>query len=393
MTSTDIKALDAEYVLQNYARFDVCLAEGKGCRAKDPEGNAYLDFTSGIGVNCLGWADDEWVAAVAAQAGRLQHTSNLFHTQPGSQLAQKLCQKTGMDKVFFANSGAEANEGAIKAARKYSADKYGEGRHVILSLENSFHGRTLAALAATGQDNFHQHFHPFPAGFAHVPAGDLAAMDKALDGTVCAVMIESIQGEGGVVPQSTAYLRAVETLCRERDILYIADEVQTGVGRTGAFLASDKAGIRPDIVTLAKGIGGGLPLAAVLFGQKCGAVLGKGTHGATYGANPVCCAGALVVMERLTDAFLADVARKGTMLKTALQALPGVASVTGDGLMLGISFAGGLKSADVQSAAMQKGLLCLLAKDKLRLLPPLVITDEELREGVAVLKSVLETLQ
>jgi acetylornithine/N-succinyldiaminopimelate aminotransferase len=392
MNSQQIKQLGDDYILPTYARFDLCLVRGSGCRAQDPEGNSYLDFASGIGVNCLGWGDGEWAAAEAAQAAGLQHTSNLYHTGPGARLARALCQKTGMDKVFFANSGAEANEGAVKAARKYSRDKYGAGRHTVLCLQNSFHGRTLATLAATGQDAFHRHFDPFPQGFAHVPAGDLAAMEKALDGGVCAVLIETIQGEGGVVPQSPAYLQAVERLCREKDILYIADEVQTGVGRTGAFLASHKAGVRPDIATLAKGIGGGLPLAAVLFAKGCAGALGKGDHATTYGANPVCCAGALVVMERLTDAFLAGVAQKGALLKEKLAALPGVEGVDGDGLMLGVRLAPPLKSIEVVTAAMQNGLLTLTAKEKLRLLPPLVVTGDELLEGIAILKKTLEAL-
>ena len=268
MNSQQIKALDAAYVLPTYARFDLCLIEGSGCRGKDPEGNSYLDFASGIGVNSLGWADPQWAAAVAAQAGKLQHVSNLYYTQPGAQLAETLCQRTGMDKAFFANSGAEANEGAIKAARKYSHDKYGDGRHVIVALENSFHGRTVATLSATGQDAFHQHFHPFLPGFVHVPAEDIAALEAALTAEVCAVMLEPIQGEGGVVPLDSAYLAQVQALCKAKDILLIADEVQTGVGRTGHWFAYQDpelgGGVLPDVVTLAKGLGGGIPVGAVV---------------------------------------------------------------------------------------------------------------------------------
>lgn len=392
MNSTEIKQLDAEYVLPTYGRFDLCLTSGKGCRAYSPEGAAYLDFTSGIGVNSLGWCDEEWSAAVAKQAATLQHTSNLYYTQPGAQLAKALCTATGMAKVFFGNSGAEANEGAIKAARKYSLQKYGEGRATIVSLYNSFHGRTMATLTATGQQGFHQHFAPFLPGFAYTPANDIPALGQALAGDVCAVMFEPIQGEGGIVPLEPGYLQALQALCHEKDILLIADEVQCGVGRTGHFLASQGAGIQPDIVTLAKGLGGGLPIGAVLLAEGCQTALGKGDHGSTFGANPVCCAGALVVMNRLNESFLAAVQAKGELLKNGLLALPGVQGVSGKGLMLGISFAPGIAAAGVLQAAMQKGLLCLLAKDKLRLLPPLVVTTEEITEGLSILKTVLEEL-
>jgi acetylornithine/N-succinyldiaminopimelate aminotransferase len=351
-----------------------------------------LDFTSGIGVNSLGWADAEWAVAVAGQAATLQHTSNLYYTQPGADLAQALCRRTGMDKVFFANSGAEANEGAIKAARKYSHDKYGEGRHTIICLENSFHGRTMATLTATGQSGFHRNFAPFLPGFVHIPARDIRAFEQATAGGVCAVIAEPIQGEGGVLPLEYGLLQRLQALCRERDILFIADEVQTGVGRTGAFLASQKAGLRPDIVTLAKGLGGGLPIGAVLFAEGCAQTLGKGDHATTFGGNPVCCAGALVVMNRLTDEFLRQVSAKGAALRQKLEALPGVQAVTGDGLMLGIRFAPPRTALAVLEKAMQNGLLCLLAKENLRLLPPLIITEEEIDEGVAILKKVLEAL-
>ncbi len=392
MDTSQIKQLDDEYILPTYARFPLVLASGKGCRAKDADGREYLDFSSGIGVNSLGWCDDEWAAAVANQAANLQHTSNYFYSQPAAQLAQKLCAATGMAKVFFANSGTEANEGAIKAARKYSREKYGAGRHTILTLHNSFHGRTMATLTATGQEQLHKHFDPFLPGFAYLQAGDIATLAAALDGSVCAVMLEPIQGEGGVIPLGAAYLNEVQALCRQQDVLLIADEVQSGVGRTGAFLACQKCGITPDIITLAKGLGGGLPIGAVLLAKGCAAALGAGDHGSTFGANPVCCAAALVVMNRLTDTFLAEVAQKGAALKAAVQGLPHVADVRGDGLMLGILFEDGLAAADVQAAAMQKGLLCLTAKERLRLLPPLVVTQAELNEGVAILRQVLAGL-
>lgn len=392
MTSDAIKQTTGECILPTYARLDLCLVEGKGCRAKDPEGNQYLDFTSGIGVNSLGWADDEWQAAVCRQAGTLQHTSNLYYTLPGAQLAQLLCQRTGMSKVFFANSGAEANEGAIKAARKYSSGKYGPGRADIITLVNSFHGRTMATLTATGQDAFHHHFDPFLPGFSHVEAGNLDALEKALTDKVCAIMVEPIQGEGGVVPLDTAYLTALQSLCREKDILIIADEVQTGIGRTGALLASQKYGLEADLVTLAKGLGGGLPIGAVLFSKTTDDALGKGDHATTFGGNPVCCAGAVVVMNRLTDQLLQEVAQKGQRLKAGLAALPFVESVSGDGLMLGVTFAPPVTAAAVLAKAMEQGLLCLTAKDKLRLLPPLIISDQEIDEGLSILKNVLEAM-
>lgn len=390
MTSGEIKQKDQEYILPTYARFDLCLVQGKGCRGTDPEGNSYLDFTSGIGVNSLGWCDDAWVQAVAGQAARLQHTSNLFYTQPGVELAELLCKRTGMDKVFFANSGAEANEGAIKAARKYSVNKYGPGRATVLSLVNSFHGRTMATLSATGQDVFHQHFHPFLEGFKHIPAGELKALETALTGDVCAVMVEPIQGEGGVLPLDAGYLQQVQALCREKDILLICDEVQTGVGRTGSFLASEQAGIQPDIVSLAKGLAGGLPIGAVLLAKSCSHALGKGDHATTFGGNPVCCAAGVAVLKRLDNAFLAQVKQKGEWLKEQLLAMPKVQEVSGDGLMLGIQFEEGVQAGELLHKAMNKGLLCLLAKGKLRLLPPLVITQEELAEGLEILQAVLE---
>lgn len=392
MTSDEIKQLTDEYILPTYARFDLCLTQGSGCTATSPEGKHYLDFTSGIGVNSLGWAHPQWAEAVANQAATLQHTSNIYYTLPAAQLAQALCRRTGMDKVFFANSGAEANEGAIKAARKYSLMKYGEGRATILTLQNSFHGRTLATLTATGQDVFHQHFHPFPRGFAYTPADDIPALEAALTPDVCALLLEPVQGEGGVVPLQPEFLAHAQALCRSKDILLIADEVQTGIGRTGSFLASTQLGLQPDIITLAKGLGGGLPLGAVLFAKHCATALGKGDHATTYGANPVCCAGALVVLNTLTDSFLQQVREKSRLLIQGLQQLPGVEQVTGMGLMLGITFREGITAAQVLQAAMDKGMLCLLAKHKLRLLPPLTITPDEITAGLQILQQVLEEI-
>lgn len=394
MTSEEIKLLDAGYIAPTYGRFDLCLVRGKGCTTWDAEGNAYLDFGSGIGTNSLGWCDAQWLAAVSAQAATLQHTSNLYYTQPAAILAQQLCQRSGLQKAFFANSGAEANEGAIKAARKYSHDKYGKGRNTIVTLENSFHGRTLATLSATGQDAFHQHFYPFVEGFVHVPAGNIAALKACIaEGGVCAVMLEAVQGEGGVLPLEKAYVQAISDLCAQQDILLIFDEVQTGIGRTGTLFAYQQLGVLPDIVTCAKGIGGGLPLAAVLFGEKTQHTLGKGQHATTFGGNPVCCAGALAVLDRLTPAFLAEVSAKGILLRTELENLPLVQSVQGQGLMLGVTLAAPATAANVVAAAMAKGLLCLTAKDNVRLLPPLTITNQEITKGIAILRQVLEEIK
>ena len=389
MTSEEIKKLD-QHILPTYNRFDLCLIKGKGARVQDPEGKTYLDFTAGIGVNSLGFCDDQWVAAVCKQAGTLQHTSNLFYTQPGAELAQNLCARTGMQYVFFANSGAEANEGAIKAARKYSRKKYGKGRSTILSIQNSFHGRTMAALTATGQPELQKDFDPLIPDFRHVPAGDATALAAALEPDVCAVILEPIQGEGGVIPFGADYMEMVDSVCRPRDILIIADEVQTGVGRTGYFLASELYHLKPDIVTLAKGLGGGLPIGAFLLSEHCKDALEKGDHGTTFGMNPVVCAGANVVMDRLTDDFLQDVKEKGDFLKTQLSTLPGVVEVSGAGLMWGLKLKEPLAAATIREDAQQRGLLCLLAKDRLRLLPPLTISKEELKEGLSILKTILD---
>lgn len=393
MTTDEINSLDNNYIASTYAKTGVCLVSGKGCKAKDADGKEYLDFASGIGVNSLGWADDEWVVAVANQAGTLQHTSNYYTNAPTAQLAQALCNRTGMQKVFLANSGAEANEGAIKAARKYSFDKYGESRHTIISLVNSFHGRTMATLTATGQESFHTSFAPFLPGFVYVPADDIAALENALTDDVCAIIFEVIQGEGGVIQLNSAFLQQMSALCASKDILLIADEVQTGIGRTGTFLACENVCISPDIVTLAKGLAGGLPIGAVLFGQKCANTLGAGQHGSTFGANPVCCAAALVVLNRLTGTFLANIVKKGELFKEKLLKLPGVLSVSGAGLMLGITLAPPLTAKTVAERAIVNGLLCLTAKEKLRFLPPLIITEEEINEGMSIIKQTLEGLQ
>lgn len=391
MNSTQIKQQDATYLAQTYGRFDLALSHGKGCEVWDFEGNRYLDFTSGIGVNSLGWADESWLQAVVEQAGKLAHTSNLFYTEPATRLAEKLAATSGLKRAFFCNSGAEANEGAIKTARKYSHDKYGDGRATIISLVNSFHGRTISTLAATGQSVFHQHFFPFTQGFEHLAANDVAALSERLkQNDVCAVMLEVVQGEGGLNSLDADYLAAVQKLCMDNDVLLIIDEVQTGIGRTGKMFAYQHFGLTPDLVTLAKGLGGGLPIGAVLFGDKVAETLGKSDHGSTFGANPVSCAAANAVLDKLTPDFLAEVARKGKRLKVELAALPNVKSVSGLGLMLGVEFDENIKATDVVSKAIEQGVLFLTAKHKLRLLPPLVISEAEIQKGLDTLKEILK---
>lgn len=390
-TSNEIKQLDSDYIAQTYGRFNLALSHGKGCQVWDFEGNEYLDFTSGIGVNSLGWADEDWLNAVVHQASSLAHTSNLFFTEPSSRLAKKLSEASGLKRVFFANSGAEANEGAIKTARKYSHDKYGKDRATVLTLVNSFHGRTISTLSATGQEVFHQHFFPFTKGFDHTPANELRALETRLgQKDVCAIILEVVQGEGGVCSLDHEYLQGVQALCHQYDALLIIDEVQTGVGRTGTMFAYQQFGLTPDIITLAKGLGGGLPIGAFVLGEKVQDTLGKSDHGSTFGANPVSCAGANAVLAKIDNAFLAEVKRKGEKLQKALAALPKVKSVSGLGLMIGVEFEEGTKAADIVAKCIEKGVLFLTAKTKLRLLPPLIINDEQIEKGIALLKEVLE---
>lgn len=391
MKNVQIQQQDNQFIAQTYARFPLALAKGKGCEVWDADGNRYLDFTSGIGTNSLGWADDEWLAAVSQQAATLQHTSNLYYTAPSAQLAETLCHASGQIRAFFCNSGAEANEGAIKAARKYSLDKYGRAdRFTILTLENSFHGRTISTLAATGQATFHQHFFPFTPGFEHLPANDIQALQTRISQSdVCAIMIEIVQGEGGILPLNAVYVQELAHICRENDILLIIDEVQTGIGRTGKLFAYQHFGIQPDMVTLAKGLGGGLPIGAILFGKKCAETLGKGDHGSTFGGNPVCCAAANAVLKRLDPDFLLQIAKKGEKLQNALKALPKVKSVSGMGLMIGVEL-DGITAAEVAAKGIEKGVLLLTAKHKLRLLPPLIISYEQIEQGVTVLNAILQ---
>ena len=390
MDSEKVIKRDNDYVLHTYNRNPIALEKGHGLYAEGPEGQKYLDFTSGIGVNSLGYCDVDWAEAVSEQAHKLQHTSNLYYTAPCGKLAKKLCKRTGMSKVFFGNSGAEANEGAIKAARKYSFDHYGKGRDVVITLVNSFHGRTLATLTATGQDVFHKDFGPFPANFGYIPANDFDTFKAAVDDSVCAVMMEMVQGEGGVVALDADYVQSVADYCHAHDILIIVDEVQTGVGRTGTFLACEQFGLKPDLVTLAKGLGGGLPIGAVLASKKVADTMGPSSHGSTFGGNPVVCAGGCAVLDAMDDAFMRNVNARAAQLWEGLASLPHVASVSGMGLMVGIAFADDVKAADVRAACERKGLLVLTAKTRLRLLPPLILTADDVDDALAILRSVLE---
>ncbi|MCR5648265.1 MAG: aspartate aminotransferase family protein [Oscillospiraceae bacterium] len=378
----DIRELDKKYVANTYNRFPPVLVSGHGATFTDADGREYIDFGSGIGVNCFGAADSEWVAAVTAQLGKLQHTSNLYYTEPCVMLARALSAKSGLKKVFFGNSGAEANECAIKTARKWAFDAVGdESRSTVITLKNSFHGRTLATIAATGQDVFHTKFGPFPVGFAYANPDDPDSLRAlAAEGNACAVMIECVQGEGGINVLSEDFIAAVKEVCVKHDLLLICDEVQTGNGRTGKYFSYMHFGLTPDIVSTAKGLGGGLPIGACLLGPKVENTLDAGSHGSTFGGNPVSCAGALSVVSRLTDEFLAGVAAKGEYIRYRLNGAQGVEGVSGMGLMLGISCKKPL--AEVSAACLEKGLLTLTAKTKLRLLPPLNITMEELSEGM-----------
>lgn len=382
------KELDREYICSSYNRFDVALASGKGSTLTDEDGKKYIDFGSGIGVTSFGIADDMWKNAVIEQLNRLQHTSNLYYTSPCARLAKLLCDKTGLKKVFFCNSGAEANEGAIKFARKYSFDKYGEGRHTIITLVNSFHGRTVTTLSATGQDSFHTLFAPFTAGFEYCPANNSEALEKMADGSVCAIMLECVQGEGGVLDLDKDFVLKIAEIAKEKDILIIVDEVQTGNGRTGKYFSYMHFGIEPDIVTTAKGLGGGLPIGAVLFGEKVKDTVTPGSHGSTFGGNPVVAAGAISIVERIDDKFLESVAEKGEYIRKKLLEIKGVKSVSGMGLMLGVETE---KSAgEIANACLKKGLLVLTAKTKIRLLPALNISYDEIDKGLDILKEVIE---
>lgn len=384
----NIQKKDQMYIAPTYQRFPITLDHGRGACVVDETGKQYLDFTSGIGVNIFGFCDEGWIHAVDDQLHRLAHVSNLYYSAPDVAVAELLCKKTGAKKVFFANSGAESNEGAIKVARKYSYDKYGEGRNEILTLTNSFHGRTITTLSATGQDVFHQNFMPFTPGFAFVEANNTKDLLKKVNEKTCAIMIELVQGEGGVVPLAKDFVKQIAHYCEEHDVLLIIDEVQTGVGRCGSLYAYEQYEIHPDIVTSAKGLGGGLPIGAVLLFEKVQSVLGYGDHGTTFGGNPIACAGAAYILQRLDDAFLANVKELGAYLKTKLETLPHVCEVSGMGMMLGVSF-DTMSGKAVVDACIAKGAIFLTAKQKLRLLPPLIITKEQIDQGIAILHDVL----
>lgn len=380
-----VKEIDKQYVLNTYSRFDVALISGKGSVVVDENGKEYIDLTSGIGVTAFGIADEQWVKAVSGQLCTLQHVSNLYYTSPCALLAQEICKRTDMAKVFFSNSGAEANECAIKVARKYASDK-GYDRFNILTLNNSFHGRTLATLSATGQEHYHELFKPLPAGFVHADANNLGdVIEVAKNNNVCAIMIECVQGEGGVVTLNKDFVVAVDDYCKANDILLIVDEVQTGNGRTGELYAYMNYGIKPDIFTTAKGLGGGLPIGACVVGDKAQNALGFGDHGSTYGGNPVACAGALSVIKRIDNDLLNDVKSKSEYIYEQLADASGVESISGMGLMIGIKTTKEVKV--VIDTCMNNGVLCLSAKDKLRLLPALNIDFELLKKAVEVIKS------
>ena len=385
-----IKELDQQYVAATYRRFPVEIVSGQGSVLTDVNGKRYIDMGSGIGVTAFGVADPAWQAAVTAQLGRVQHTSNLYYTEPCARLAEMLCTRTGIKKVFFSNSGAEANECAIKVARKYAAARRGSDSATIVTFKNSFHGRTLTTLAATGQDKFHALYQPLTPGFCHIEAGtDLCELEAlCARQKVAAVLFECVQGEGGVVPIDGGFLREMEAFCKERDILVMVDEVQTGNGRTGALYAYMNFGLTPDVVSTAKGLGGGLPLGATLLGEKVADVFAPGDHGSTFGGNPVCCAGAISVLERLDDAFLASVRAKSERLVARLTASRGIESVTGLGLMLGLKTV--RPAADVVAECIERGVLCLTAKDKVRLLPALNIPDDLLMQAADTIISVCE---
>lgn len=386
MTFEQVKSQDQAYILHTYGRVDAALVKGRNARAWDVDGKEYIDFTAGIGVNALGYCDPEWSAAVAEQAGKIQHMCNYYYCPENTALAQELSQASGMAKAFFCNSGAEANECAIKIARKYGEKR---GAYRIVTLENSFHGRTLTTLAATGQEGFHREFLPLTEGFLYAQAGDLEGIQALLDGSVCAVMLEMVQGEGGVIPMDEGFVQSLAQLCREKDVLLLIDEVQTGIGRTGRFFAYQGYGVQPDVVTCAKGIAGGLPMGACLVSERLGDILQPGQNGSTFGGNPIASAAARVVVRRVSEPdFLQSVAEKGAYFREKLEAMPQVEYVRVRGLMLGVK----LKEKDAHDVLVQcakAGLLILTAKELVRFLPPLTITQEDIDQGLAIFQQVL----
>ncbi len=384
-----ITSKDKQFVANTYARFPIELVSGKGAILKDSNGKEYIDLGSGIAVNIFGVADDEWQKAVTHQLSVLPHTSNLYYSEPCSTLAELLCERTGMKKVFFSNSGAEANECAIKVARKYAFDKYGDESHsTIITLKNSFHGRTIATLKATGQDVFHTDFGPFPEGFVYAEANNFDDVKKFVDTDKCiAVMMELVQGEGGVCKLDENFVKSVAELVKEKDMLLIIDEVQTGNGRTGELYAYMHYGIQPDIVTTAKGLGGGLPIGATMLGENVENVLTYGSHGSTFGGNPVSCAGACNIIKRIDDKLLNEVKEKSAYIFSELEGAKGVKSVSGLGLMIGVETEKPAK--EVANACIEKGVLVLTAKTKVRLLPSLNIDWDDLKKAIRILKEVI----
>ncbi|MDL2276285.1 aspartate aminotransferase family protein [Breznakia sp. OttesenSCG-928-G09] len=387
-----IKMKDTLYIANTYNRYPVYAKYGNGCLIIDDEGKEYLDFTSGIGVTGLGHSFEPWVEATTKQLKDIEHVSNLFYSKPCIEVAEKLCKKTDMKRIFFANSGAEANEGAIKVARKYAFDLYKGDRNEIITLKNSFHGRTITTLSATGQDSFHHSFGPFVEGFSYVSADNFEDLKNHITNKTLAIMVEVVQGEGGVVPLAKSYLHAIQDICDHQDILLIVDEVQTGIGRCGSLFAYMQYGLRPDIVTCAKGLGNGLPIGAVLMGDKCADVLEFGDHGSTFGGNPVACAGANVVLDYMNDKLYAHVNQMGSILCTKLLNLKHVKAVDGLGLMLGVVLDEHIDVKEVVEACIKEGLLLLTAKNKLRFLPPLIIEEDDIQKAIAILDKVLMKL-
>ena len=391
MTHEELRQLDRRYVMQTYGRFDVDMDHGSGATLYDLAGREYIDFSSGIGVNSVGYAHPKWVKAVADQAGKLAHISNLFYSQPYAKLAEQLCRRAGMADVFFANSGAEANEGIIKLARKYSFDKYGKGRGTIITLKNSFHGRTITTLTATGQEVFHNYFFPFIDGFRYAEANNMESVAEVAGHDVCAVMLELVQGEGGVLPMDQDFVHELAVLCAERDWLLLVDEVQTGVGRTGTLFAFQQYGILPDAVSFAKGIAGGLPMGGFLANERCRDVLGPGTHASTFGGNPICAAAAQVVLDTLDEDALAQVKEKGHYIRTRIEhmGLSSLGETRGLGMMIGVEVKGEESNKVLAARLIRNGLLVLTAGSALRLLPPLTISMAEIDKGLAIMKETL----
>lgn len=382
-----IKQLDRDYIMPTYGRFDLCITSGKGSTLFDENGKKYIDFGTGIAVNTFGACDEEWKNAVIEQIGKIQHTSNLYYSEPCAKLAEILCKRTGMKKVFFGNSGAEANECAIKGARKFGTDKNPD-KNVIITLKDSFHGRTVTTLSATGQDVFHKNFTPFTEGFVHVKANDVDELKAAINENVCAIMIEIVQGEGGVNTLNREYLEEIEKITTENDILLVVDEVQTGNGRTGKLYGYMNFGLTPDIVSTAKGLAGGLPMGATMFGERVENILPAGTHGSTFGGNPVCANAAISVINRIDEKLLSEVSEKSEYIVKRLEKMQNVKSVSGLGFMLGVEIDGDSKA--VVNKCIEKGLLVLTAKTKIRLLPALNISYDEINAGLDILESVLK---